>query len=89
MISPRSDELVTIIDSSHANSLYHRGANGAANHETVLTQEGVQVERGNLGERTVDFRVYGWFPNQLPSREAEQAADEVSDEEDDDQRLFV
>lgn len=69
--------------------LHFRGTNGAANHETVLTQEGVQVERGNLGERTVDFRVYGWFPNQLPSREAERAADDGSDEGDDDRRLFV
>jgi hypothetical protein len=55
-----------------------RGVNGAANHETVLEQEGVQVDRGSLGERTVDFRVYGWFPDELPSREAEvEAKDEA------------
>jgi predicted dehydrogenase len=71
-----------------------RGTNGAANHETVLAQEGVQVDRGSLGERTVDFRVYGWFPNELPSREAEAAAeaDSVSgddDEEEEEEGLFV
>lgn len=70
-----------------------RGVNGAANHETALAQEGVQVDRGSLGERTVDFRVYGWFPNELPSREAE--AGEVDAEGDsasgdgEDQGLFV
>jgi len=48
-----------------------RGANGAANQETVLAQEGVQIGRGSLGERTVDFSVYGWFPNELPSQESE------------------
>jgi len=67
-----------------------RGANGAAHHETVLVQEGVQVDCGNLGERTVDFKVYGWFPNELPSREAEDAeADGDTDDGGDDQRLFV
>ena len=55
-----------------------RGVNGAANHETVLAQEGVQVDRGSLGERTVDFRMYGWFPNELPSRVAEAEDDSAS-----------
>lgn len=50
---------------------YRRGANGAANQETVLGQEGVQIGRGSLGERTVDFSVYGWFPNELPSQAGE------------------
>jgi len=71
-----------------------RGTNGAAHHETALVQEGVQVERGNLGERTVDFKVYGWFPNELPSREAEEAeaedgSDDGEDDGEDDRRLFV
>jgi hypothetical protein len=67
-----------------------RGVNGAANHETVLAQEGVQVDRGSLGERTVDFRVYGWFPNELPSREAEAMAEGDSESGDgDDGGLFV
>lgn len=73
----------------------NRGVNGAANHETVLAQEGVQVDRGSLGERTVDFRVYGWFPNELPSRVAEAEAEEAEAEGDsasgdgEDQGLFV
>lgn len=70
-----------------------RGVNGAANHETVLAQEGVQVDRGSLGERTVDFRVYGWFPNELPSREAEAEAEEAEGDsasgDGEDQGLFV
>lgn len=45
--------------------------NGAAGQEAALTQEGVQVGRGTLGERTVDLNVYGWFPDELPSEEAE------------------
>lgn len=65
-----------------------RGTNGAANHETVLAQEGVEITRGSLGERTVDFRVYGWFPNELPSRQAEADAEPESGD-DDDQGLFV
>jgi methylated-DNA-protein-cysteine methyltransferase-like protein len=61
-----------------------RGVNGAANHEAVLEQEGVQVDRGSLGERTVDLRVYGWFPDELPSREAEAEAREAEAEAEDD-----
>jgi len=49
-----------------------RGANGAANQETVLAGEGVEIGRAGLGERTVDFTEYGWFPNVLPSHEREQ-----------------
>lgn len=67
-----------------------RGVNGAANHETVLAQEGVQVDRGSLGERTVDFRVYGWFPDELPSREAEAVVEGGSGSGDgEEQGLFV
>ena len=65
-----------------------RGTNGAANHETVLAQEGVEITRGSLGERTVDFRVYGWFPNELPSRQAEMDAESASGD-DENQGLFV
>jgi hypothetical protein len=54
----------------------------------------VQVDRGSLGERTVDFRVYGWFPDELPSREAEAEAreadgDSASGDGDDQEGLFV
>ena len=51
----------------------------------MLLQEGVQVERGSLGERTVDFGIYGWFPNELPSRQAEMDGQS----EGDDEGLFV
>jgi methylated-DNA-protein-cysteine methyltransferase-like protein len=44
-----------------------RGGNGAATQESALALEGVQVERSSLGERIVDFELYGWFPDQLPS----------------------
>lgn len=51
--------------------MLYRGANGAARQETALVLEGVEVGRGDLGERTVDFSTYGWFPNSLPSNESE------------------
>jgi methylated-DNA-protein-cysteine methyltransferase-like protein len=44
-----------------------RGGNGAQRQESALALEGVQVERSSLGERIVDFDLYGWFPDQLPS----------------------
>lgn len=53
-----------------------RGANGAANQEIVLAQEGVQVDRGSLGERKVDFAAYGWFPSRLPSQGDESDGEE-------------
>ncbi|TKA49687.1 hypothetical protein B0A54_00355 [Friedmanniomyces endolithicus] len=49
------------------------GAGGAARQEAALSQEGVEVSRGNLGERMIDLSVYGWFPRRLPS--------DVSDDE--------
>ena len=48
-----------------------RGPGGAARQEAVLVQEGVHVGHGPLGERTVDFASYGWFPAHLPSEESE------------------
>jgi hypothetical protein len=43
-----------------------------------------------LGERSVDFRVYGWFPNELPSRAAEaEAEDDSASGDGDDEGLFV
>ncbi|KXL51168.1 hypothetical protein M433DRAFT_60781 [Acidomyces richmondensis BFW] len=51
----------------------HRGVGGAAKQEAALIQEGVEVTRGSLGERIIDFTVYGWFPPRLPSdREQEE-----------------
>jgi len=56
-----------------------RGAGGAARQETALEAEGVEVGRGALGERTVDFGTYGWFPDRLPSDSDDE--DEDEDEE--------
>ena len=55
---------------------HHRGVNGAARQEAALAAEGVAVSRGTLGERTVDFGTYGWFPDELPSRESDVGEDE-------------
>lgn len=86
VISPRQVE--EIISPLAITNRATRGTNGAANHETVLAQEGVEITRGSLGERTVDFRVYGWFPNELPSRQAEMDAESASGD-DDESGLFV
>ncbi|KAG6017908.1 hypothetical protein E4U54_001236 [Claviceps lovelessii] len=51
---------------------------GVQDQAAALRADGVQVTRGALGEMTVDFAVYGWFPGMLPS----EAADEVDEEED-------
>ena len=44
---------------------------GAANQATVLRGEGVAVSRNAMGEYSVDFSQYGWFPRQLPSHAVE------------------
>ncbi|KAK5118094.1 hypothetical protein LTR62_004140 [Meristemomyces frigidus] len=44
---------------------------GTARQEAVLVSEGVEVEHGSMGERSVDFAVCGWFPRRLPSDDAE------------------
>lgn len=41
------------------------------NQATALEAEGVTVTTNAMGELTVDFRVYGWFPRSLPSEEGE------------------
>lgn len=41
----------------------------------MLAQEGVVVNRGNLGERMVDFVTHGWFPDELPSNEDDSEAE--------------
>lgn len=48
-----------------------RGPNGAARQAAALRQEGVTVQRGSMGEHSIDFATYGWFPIMLPSEEAE------------------
>ena len=42
----------------------------------MLRREGVVVGTGHLGELTVDFGTYGWFPTLLPSEEAESSESE-------------
>ncbi len=55
-----------------------RGRGGAARQATVLCGEGVSVGTGHLGELTVDFGTFGWFPVSLPS-EAAEASESGSD----------
>ncbi|KAI9792388.1 MAG: hypothetical protein M1835_007893, partial [Candelina submexicana] len=50
-----------------------RGPTGATRQAAALRREGVQVSRGNLGELTIDFGIYGWFPSMLPSEAAEES----------------
>ena len=50
-----------------------RGAGGAARQAAALRAEGVTVDTGHLGELTVDLAAFGWFPEQLPSEEGEDA----------------
>jgi methylated-DNA-protein-cysteine methyltransferase-like protein len=52
--------------------MFSRSGGGAARQEAALTREGVEVGRGNLGERTVDFSTYGWFPDSLPSEDEDE-----------------
>ncbi|KAK8094624.1 hypothetical protein PG997_001309 [Apiospora hydei] len=54
---------------------------GARNQAAALEAEGVEVSTGSLGELSVDFSQYGWFPRSLPS-EADEDDEEVDDEED-------
>ncbi|KAF2236125.1 MGMT family protein [Viridothelium virens] len=48
-----------------------RGPSGASRQADALRQEGVQVQQGSLGEFFIDFATYGWFPDTLPSDDAE------------------
>lgn len=49
----------------------NRGPDGAARQAAALRREGVTVGTGHLGELTVDFGTFGWFPNSLPSEVAD------------------
>jgi methylated-DNA-protein-cysteine methyltransferase-like protein len=48
-----------------------RGPGSQRRQADALQQEGVEVSQNAMGEYTVDFSVYGWFPEYLPSEEAE------------------
>ncbi|KAF3766587.1 hypothetical protein M406DRAFT_60892 [Cryphonectria parasitica EP155] len=43
---------------------------GTQNQAAALQAEGVTVTTGALGELMVDFAIYGWFPDMLPSETA-------------------
>ncbi|KAH8179145.1 6-O-methylguanine DNA methyltransferase, DNA binding domain-containing protein [Sarocladium implicatum] len=45
---------------------------GTQSQAEALRAEGVEVPRSAMGELTVDFAEYGWFPETLPSEEAEE-----------------
>ena len=49
---------------------FHRGPGGAARQAAALRQERVIVNAGSLGELSIDFAIYGWFPSRLPSEGA-------------------
>ncbi|KAF2204995.1 DNA binding methylated-DNA--cysteine S-methyltransferase [Delitschia confertaspora ATCC 74209] len=67
-----------------------RGPGGASRQAAALRTEGVQVSQDAMGEFTLDFSVYGWFPDVLPSEagvessndEEEEASEEEGEEED-------
>ncbi|KZF21231.1 DNA binding methylated-DNA--cysteine S-methyltransferase [Xylona heveae TC161] len=58
-------------------------ASGASRQAAALRREGVEVGRGSLGEFTVDFSRYGWFPSVLPSEAAEEASSSEGEDGDD------
>lgn len=45
---------------------------GASNQAAALRAEGVTVSTDALGELSVDFSEFGWFPDVLPSEEGEE-----------------
>ncbi|KAL2358716.1 6-O-methylguanine DNA methyltransferase [Cryomyces antarcticus] len=57
-----------------------RGPSGATSQAAALRREGVEVGRGGLGEFTVDFATYGWFPEELPSQLGEEGGNDSDSE---------
>ena len=49
----------------------YRGPGAAARQAAALRGEGVRVDTGSLGELAVDLGRFGWFPDMLPSEEAQ------------------
>ncbi|KAK6074525.1 6-O-methylguanine DNA methyltransferase [Seiridium cupressi] len=52
---------------------------GARNQAAALQAEGVVVSTGSLGELTVNFADFGWFPRSLPSEEEDELDDDDSE----------
>jgi hypothetical protein len=48
---------------------------GSRSQAQALEAEGVEVETNALGEHSVDFSQYGWFPEVLPSEDSEEGGD--------------
>jgi methylated-DNA-protein-cysteine methyltransferase-like protein len=48
---------------------------GSRSQAQALEAEGVEVETNALGEHSVDFSRYGWFPEVLPSEENEETSE--------------
>lgn len=47
-----------------------------------MRREGVEVNEIGMGQYTVDFREYGWFPEELPSEAGlVESSGEETDEE--------
>lgn len=44
---------------------------GSQNQAAALRAEGVNVTESAMGELSVDFATYGWFPRSLPSEDAD------------------
>jgi methylated-DNA-protein-cysteine methyltransferase related protein len=59
-----------------------RGPGSVDRQAAALRREGVQVQRGSLGERFIDLATYGWFPDVLPSDEADASDDDDNDDND-------
>ena len=53
-----------------------RGPGSTERQAAALRSEGVVVDRSSLGELSVDFSRFGWFPDVLPSEEAEDSDSE-------------
>lgn len=58
-----------------SNNIFPRRSqpDGARNQAEALRAEGVVVTANAMGELSIDFEEYGWFPEMLPSEEAEEA----------------
>ena len=42
-----------------------------------MRRENVEVSEGAMGELSVSFAIYGWFPDVLPSEDDEDEPDEA------------
>jgi methylated-DNA-protein-cysteine methyltransferase related protein len=57
------------------------GPGGARRQAIALRREGVQVRDGPMGDYSIDIVQFGWFPDILPSEEAEDEDESVSERE--------